>query len=127
MDVFALRKHVIEEYKRYVESFISIRDSQIETLVRREIDKGLFWPDPLIQLNPAFEPGASIEGMIREGVLHPECEKVFRKGKTGSQPGEILHLYKHQEEAIRIARTGANYVLTTGTGSGKSLSYIIPI
>ena len=28
---------------------------------------------------------------------------------------------------IEAARTGANYVLTTGTGSGKSLAYIVPI
>ncbi len=29
---------------------------------------------------------------------------------------------QHREEVIRIARTGASYVLTTGTGSGKSLA-----
>lgn len=28
---------------------------------------------------------------------------------------------------MRTARAGHHYVLTTGTGSGKSLSYIIPI
>ncbi|MDP9477784.1 MAG: DEAD/DEAH box helicase, partial [Actinomycetota bacterium] len=33
----------------------------------------------------------------------------------------------HQAEAIKTARAGHNYVLTTGTGSGKSLSYIVPI
>jgi len=38
-----------------------------------------------------------------------------------------MRLHKHQDEAIRIARTGVSYVLTTGTGSGKSLAYIIPI
>ena len=26
-----------------------------------------------------------------------------------------------------MAQTGVNYVLTTGTGSGKSLAYIVPI
>ena len=36
-------------------------------------------------------------------------------------------LHQHQEEAIRKGTAGRNYVLTTGTGSGKSLSYIIPI
>lgn len=36
-------------------------------------------------------------------------------------------MYKHQSEAIHAAHKGDNYVLTTGTGSGKSLSYIIPI
>jgi ATP-dependent helicase YprA (DUF1998 family) len=38
-----------------------------------------------------------------------------------------LKLHRHQEEAIRKAATGANYVLTTGTGSGKSLAYIVPM
>ncbi|WP_460036173.1 DEAD/DEAH box helicase [Methylothermus subterraneus] len=36
-------------------------------------------------------------------------------------------MHKHQEEAIRIAQRNQSYVLTTGTGSGKSLSYFIPI
>ena len=36
-------------------------------------------------------------------------------------------LHQHQADAIRAASTGANYVLTTGTGSGKSLAYIVPI
>ncbi|MGO8683537.1 MAG: DEAD/DEAH box helicase [Thermoleophilia bacterium] len=38
-----------------------------------------------------------------------------------------LQLHRHQSEAIRVAASGSNYVLTTGTGSGKSLAYIIPI
>ena len=38
-----------------------------------------------------------------------------------------MTLHRHQVDAIRAARDDRNYVLTTGTGSGKSLSYIIPI
>jgi ATP-dependent helicase YprA (DUF1998 family) len=55
---------------------------------------------------------------------------VFRKDKDKSEYhglGRPLRLHRHQEEAARIARAGHNYVLTTGTGSGKSLSYIVPI
>ena len=36
-------------------------------------------------------------------------------------------MHQHQRDAIESARTGGSYVLTTGTGSGKSLAYIIPI
>ena len=39
----------------------------------------------------------------------------------------MLRLHRHQREAIEAARTGDSYVLTTGTGSGKSLAYIVPI
>ncbi|MDR1520857.1 MAG: DEAD/DEAH box helicase [Planctomycetota bacterium] len=38
-----------------------------------------------------------------------------------------MTLFQHQFEALLAAESGDNYVLTTGTGSGKSLSYIIPI
>ena len=41
--------------------------------------------------------------------------------------GQPLNLYKHQTDAIKTASRGSNFVLTTGTGSGKSLAYIIPI
>src|SRR6185437_10683313 len=40
---------------------------------------------------------------------------------------KALRLYQHQADAIRRARAGRNFVLTTGTGSGKSLAYIVPI
>ena len=101
----------------------------MKQLVDEEVDKGLLWPErSLIQLNPAFEPGLSIGGLVGDGTLHPRCAEVFRlrKKDTGGV-GKDLRLHKHQEEAIRVARGGHNYVLTTGTGSGKSLSYIIPI
>ena len=41
--------------------------------------------------------------------------------------GKPLRLHRHQADAVEAARSGDNYVLTTGTGSGKSLAYIVPI
>ena len=38
-----------------------------------------------------------------------------------------LLLHRHQREAILKAHQSQHYVLTTGTGSGKSLAYIVPI
>ncbi len=129
MNVFQLRDRLVSGYSDYVRSFIHIRDDRIRDLVDSELDEGLLWPDPLIQLNPSFESGGWIEDLVTEGVLHEECRRVFRlgKGSAGEPGGRPLRLHRHQAEAIRAARTGANYVLTTGTGSGKSLAYIIPI
>jgi hypothetical protein len=65
---------------------------------------------------------------VAERLLHPECERIFRFGKTqDGAPGMPLTLHRHQEDAIHIAHRRESYVLTTGTGSGKSLAYFIPI
>lgn len=93
----------------------------------QQLESGLLWPEPLIQLNPAFEPGHWVDELVDEGLLHPVCKSNFRR-KTDEDPtGSPFRLHKHQEDALRIAQLGRNYVLTTGTGSGKSLAYVVPI
>lgn len=127
MNVFDIRNHLIADYQSYVSSFINIRSQQIREKVETEMGSGLMFPDPLIQLNPSFERGKRIEELADENVLHDECRNIFRVEKDQNSNGKELRLHKHQEDAIRIAREGHSYVMTTGTGSGKSLGYIIPI
>ncbi len=127
MNVFELRDELIRDYQKYISSFIQIRDKRIHAYVERELSGGLLWPDPLIQLNPAFEPGCWIDELVDEGLLHKTCGAIFRRKNEINPSGDRLHLHRHQEDAIRTARKGHNYILTTGTGSGKSLAFIIPI
>ncbi len=56
MDVFEIQRLLVAEYKSYVESFVSIRDPQISQFVRDEYNKNRYWPEALVQLNPAFAP-----------------------------------------------------------------------
>ncbi len=128
MHIFEFRNRLIDDYASYIKSFIQIRDPHIRSFVERQLQGGMLWPDPLIQLNPLFTPGASIDELVADGTLHRECARVFRKDKSEDDGlGRPLRLHRHQSEAIAIARKGASYVLTTGTGSGKSLAYIVPI
>lgn len=127
MNIFDLRQKLIADYSSYIRSFLQIRDPRIQEYVEQELFRdGVLWPQPLIQMNPMFQPGCTIDQLVDQEVLHPACAQIFRRGKEEKKPqGELLHL--HQEKAIRVARGGHSYVLTTGTGSGKSLSYMIPI
>jgi len=130
MHIFRFRDHIIHDYATYIKSFIQIRDTRISEYAGQNLNAGILWPEPLIQLNPTFEPGELIETLITQGVLHPECARIFRKDKgagANGGDGKPLRLHRHQVEAIHAALTGENYVLTTGTGSGKSLAYIVPI
>ena len=127
MDVFQFRQRLIGDYESFTRSFTKPQAADIKSYLQGRYDEGVFWPAPLVQLNASFVSGGSVEQLVEEHLLHKECARIFRAGKTGSEFGVSLRLHKHQEEASRAAQRGESYVLTTGTGSGKSLSYFIPI
>ena len=121
LDIFNLRDEVIRDYREYIESFLKIRDQRVKTFVDSELEQGELWPDPLVQLNPSYRQGANVPNLIAEGLLHPGCERYFPDYVSKY----TFHL--HQEQAFRAAQRQEPYVLTTGTGSGKSMTYLVPI
>lgn len=128
MDVFQVHDHLIDDYREFTSGFTEIRDPRIREHIDRRLHEGDQWPDPYPSLNPSFASGGSVPELVAEGLLHPDCERIFRVGKDErDSTGQPLDLHQHQREAIEIARGGSSYVLTTGTGSGKSLSYLVPI
>src|SRR5215208_4066824 len=128
MDVFALHEQVIADYRAFTSGFVEARNRRIQTYISQQLDAGAQWPDPWVSLNPSFASGGSITDLVGQGLLHPECERIFRRKNAMDDAGqETLVLHQHQREAIEAAQTGLSYVLTTGTGSGKSLTYIVPI
>ena len=127
MDVFNLRDSVVHDYAEYVRSFVRIRDEDLKKYVATSLTDQALWPEPLIQMNPSFQPGGWIDELVEKGVLHERCKDIFRIKSDDDLAGAPMRLHKHQVDAINEARKQRNYVLTTGTGSGKSLSYIIPI
>ena len=78
MDVFELRRALINDYSKYITSFININNSRINHFVCDSLEKGILWPEPLIQLNPSFEPGEWINSLVDKNVLHEECRRIFR-------------------------------------------------
>jgi hypothetical protein len=113
IDVFALRDTVIDDYRRFATSFTTIFAEDIRTQVEEIYAEGRFWPEPLLQINPSYKRGLSLETLIASGVLDARTADIFRAD------GAPLSLHKHQEQAIVLASQGESYVVTTGTGSGN--------
>jgi len=116
LDVFALRDTVVREYETFATSFTKIFAADIREQVEAIYAQRRFWPEPLIQINPNYQRTTSVADLAEAGALDPGCAELFP-----------LALYKHQEQAIALATAGESYVVTTGTGSGKSLCFFIPI
>jgi Lhr-like helicase len=128
MDVFSLRDTVVREYEQFAKSFTTIFADDIKKQIEAIYADKRYWPEPLIQINPNYQRVTTVEKLVAAGALEPACADIFRADPPpGQARGETLSLYKHQEEAISLAAAGESYVVTTGTGSGKSLCFFIPI
>jgi hypothetical protein len=89
----------------------------------KKLDDGGLWPEPLIQFNPSFEEAGTIESLITSEKLPSALKDIFYfESKDGVRSPYTL--YKHQIEAIRKGVSGEDFIVTSGTGSGKSLTYI---
>ncbi|MGV0721040.1 DEAD/DEAH box helicase [Mycolicibacterium elephantis] len=127
MDAFGVLDEVLDDYENFVKGFLDIKDDQIRAKVEAEIEDGLFWPEPWLALNPAFEPGGTVRDLAKQGLLHPDAVDIFRIRTEHDDVGAPITFHRHQTDAFEIASRCESYVLTTGTGSGKSMSYIVPI
>ena len=89
--------------------------------MRQSTPRDRYWPEPLIQINPSYKRSTDVGALTANGVLAAGCVDIFQAN------GQPLSLYKHQEQAIALAAEDESFVVTTGTGSGKSLCFFIPI
>jgi len=114
-------RHVVEEYKRFLRTSFRFLDphlreqfeghlQQIDVLVR----------GPYVTLAREFERGGRLSELVREGLLDPRILRA--RWPFGEAP-----LYLHQDLAVRAGAAGRPFLVTTGTGSGKTEAFLIPI
>ena len=117
MNVFDTHRQIVDDYANYIRSFIHISDLEISGTVEDSLCAGRLWPQPLLQFNPAYEQAGTVEEADKAGLLHDDARHIF----------DGYSLYRHQREAIELGVGGTDFVVTSGTGSGKSLTYIATI
>lgn len=113
-------KTISEKYRRYLSTIFQINDSRYKKQFEKELNnEKLLAKGPYLDVTDAFVKGNSIRDLINCGVL---SEGIHKINMPIDRP-----LYKHQEEAILKVHSGKNIVVSTGTGSGKTESFLIPI
>lgn len=115
---------VIDQFGRFLQTTFPVADGALKAQVREELahDTGgerLIAKGPYVYLNRPFEPGPGMAELVAEAALelHPALAEIF--------PYETLH--KHQELALRSIASGRHTIIATGTGSGKTEAFFMPI
>ena len=127
MDAFEVHRQLIADYQAFTEGFISAREERVSEAISEQAARGLQWPDPWLSLNPSCASGGRISELVSEGLLVPECERIFRSKQNPMDPGtHDLPLHRHQREAIKAASEHASYVLTTVTDRAPRAGLLRP-
>ncbi|RWJ21152.1 MAG: DEAD/DEAH box helicase [Mesorhizobium sp.] len=121
MKAFEFDHDLIDTYARFSRSFSTIRAEDLRREVEAEYEAGRFWPDSLLSLNPRYKQGPTVDDLVASGDLDEATGRIFRFGSTP------IRLHRHQAQSIAKVRMGQSFVVTTGTGSGKSLCFFIPV
>ena len=113
-------EEITEKYKRYLKTIFHIADEEYAIQLERELNgKEILAKGPYLDAVDSFKKGQSINELIRNKILPVSFSKYnFPLDRT---------LYLHQEMAIKKCNEGESIVVSTGTGSGKTESFLIPI
>jgi len=121
-DPLATSGLITDAYRRYLRSLLPVRDPRIAAALEEEICRSPLTKGPLLESSPPYAHGATLADLVSGGVLNP----AFSGLASAALPFDRA-LYRHQEQAIRKITMGRNVIVASGTGSGKTESFLLPI
>ena len=112
---------LIGEYRRFLRTSYRFLDVKL----RRQFEDHLAQSDvivrgPYVTLAPEFERGATLSELVEQDRLAPDLKRA--NWSFGEGP-----LFRHQELALDAGRAGRSFIVTTGTGSGKTEAFLLPV
>ena len=120
-------EHIKESVASYLETAYKIACPEVfaerATILR---ERGVVAQSPFIEATPAFPPGRMLADLQRTypRLLPGGLAELVAHGV----PVDRFPLYQHQEEALLVSMgERPNLLVATGTGSGKTEAFVLPI
>jgi DEAD/DEAH box helicase domain-containing protein len=126
-DPFKVFDEIRRTYIRYLNSPFRLRYEQLMKEREALLDR-----DNQLYRYPIFEPfapyqssGYTVAQACEQLGIHPDAANFMTSG-DGLFPKD-REIYAHQYEALNLSRQGKAVVITSGTGSGKTECYLLPV
>jgi hypothetical protein len=113
--------HLVEEYRRFLRTSYRFLDPALRAQFESHLAAAeVVVRGPYVTLARDFQPGATLKELVQSGRADAELLRI--RWAFGDQP-----LFRHQEQALESGRAGRPFVVTTGTGSGKTECFLLPV
>lgn len=126
LDIFDVFAGLRDAMFRYYDTPFGVSDESVMSERRALLDQNrVSWREPLIELRPRYMPAdTTVEGSFRLAGAPAETAEFAQY----ALPPGVESLYSHQHQALIDAyRDGKNFIVTAGTGSGKTEAFLLPI
>lgn len=118
-----LQSYLEEALLRFYETAYEVRDAGVRAERRRLLTRtGAAFTEPLIELLPRFQSSSASVADVAERLGVPEASGLVRAGLLPYD-----HPYTHQEAALLASDAGRDVIVGTGTGSGKTEAFLLPV
>jgi len=116
-----------ESLRDYIEATYHVSHPLLVEQRRALLDEvGVIHQRPFLESTPRYKAGQPFEKL----GLDPAVLKVFHAVSKAEGTSDVLihnPPYHHQSESVRLAMAGRSLVVMTGTGSGKTECFLLPI
>ena len=115
--------HIRQTYLRYLKTIKPFQDQGFREAFAAALDEpNSLVKGPLVEIALPYKKDKTIKALVEDGVLSPKFAELNSPDLPYDRP-----LYMHQVKAVEKAVIGRNLVIATGTGSGKTEAFLVPI
>jgi ATP-dependent helicase YprA (DUF1998 family) len=119
-----LHDQLLDVFLRYYDTAYNLRDEGILAERQRLLREGsTLLQQPYVELLPDWEQARGSLAQSCENARVPELAGLLNAGLMHG----VSHMYWHQHEALQKSISGRHVVITSGTGSGKTEAFLLPV
>jgi ATP-dependent helicase YprA (DUF1998 family) len=122
----SLRADVI----RYIQTRFETRFDSLEQERKEMLERdGQLFQKPFIEATPRYQQGATLTDLNAADLPSLSVEQAgqFKDLCNAGLLNADWNLHQHQQQMLKAALEGQNCVITSGTGSGKTEAFLLPL
>lgn len=127
----AIGRNLKDIYLKYLDTGIPLREKcYIDERRKLYETNGVIMQSPIIEIVNKYEGDIELSKLCVQESLSKDIGEFINAGllKTDNPGHNEIKIYKHQKAAVKtVLKDKKNLVVTTGTGSGKTECFLIPV